>query len=63
MFGFILAEVIKITTLPIDAVNATADIMTGGDGSKASRNNLDNPLAAIEQIRDKVAEAAEDIDK
>lgn len=64
MFGKLISSVIKVATLPIDAVNITGDIATGGDGSKRSRNDPNNcsPAALAEQIRDKVADAAEDID-
>lgn len=64
MFGSLLSSAIKVVTLPVDAANATLDVMCGGDGSKDSRNDPDcpNPLSVIESIRDAVADAAEDID-
>ena len=65
MFGKLLSSAIKIATLPVDAANAAADLVTGGDGSKRSRNHnpdFPNPLSFAEKLRDKVAEAAEDID-
>lgn len=64
MFGKLLSTVIKVVTLPVDAANVVGDIVTGGDGSKRSRNASDNcsPFALTEQIRDKVADAAEEID-
>ena len=51
-------------SLPVDVANAGMDIVTGGDGSKRSRNHPDNcsPLALAEQVRDAAAKAAEDID-
>lgn len=63
MFGKLLSSAIRIATIPIDAVDAAADIATGGDGSKQSRmNDIPNPLNAVEQLRDRIAEAAEKID-
>lgn len=65
MLGNILSSAIRIATLPIDAANAGMDIVTGGDGSKRSRNHPANcsPLALAEQIRDSVADTAESIDE
>ncbi len=65
MFGKLLSGAIKAATLPIDGVNAGLDIITGGSGSKASRNDPDlpNPLSILERMRDRVADAAEDIDE
>jgi len=62
MFGELLSSAIKISTLPVDAVNIGMDIATGGDGSKQSRNGCDSPLSMLEQARDALADAAEDID-
>lgn len=64
MFGSLISSVIKIVTLPVDAANAGLDILAGGDGSKESRNQDDvNPLAMVEQLRDRIAEAAKDTDE
>ncbi len=66
MIGKLLSGAIKVVTLPIDAVSAAADIATGGDGSKRSRTSdgdvFPNITGAQEQLRDRIAEAAEDID-
>ena len=65
MIGKFLAKAIKVATLPVDAVNAGFDILTGGDGSKRSRNHPDNccPTVLLEQVRDAVADAAQAIDE
>jgi len=65
MIGKLLSTAIKVVTLPVDAINAAGDIIAGGDGSKKSRMVDDgcNPIADVERIRDRVAEAAEDIDR
>lgn len=65
MFGSFISSALKVVTLPLDAANAATDIVTGGDGSKRSRNhnpNFPNPLSIAERVRDSVAETAEDID-
>lgn len=62
MFGKLLSSAIKVATLPVDAANAAADLVTGGDGSKHSRNHnpdFPNPFSLAEKLRDRVAEAAE----
>jgi len=63
MFGKLISSAIKVVTLPIDGANAAMDIMCGGDGSKRSRlrHGVD-PLADLERLRDRVADAAKDID-
>lgn len=63
MFGKLLGTAIRVVSLPVDAANAGMDMLTGGDGTKRSRNADDNPLAMLEQLRDRVAETAEDLDK
>ncbi len=60
MFGTLLGSALRIVTLPVDAVNAGLDIVTGGTGSK--RERIDSPLGFVEEIRDRVAETLEDID-
>jgi hypothetical protein len=60
MFGRILSGVIKVATLPIDAVEIGADMCMGGDGSKESRRQAGLPLPS--DVRDAVCDVAEDID-
>lgn len=64
MFGKLISSTIKVVTLPLDGLNAAQDIFYGGNGSKRARTDpLDlNPLGDLERLRDKIAEAAEDID-
>lgn len=64
MFGNFLSSAIRVVTLPIDASSAVADLATGGDGSKRSRTT-DNcsPFSLAEELRDKVAAAAKEIDE
>jgi hypothetical protein len=65
MFGHLISSAIKIATLPVDAASSAMDIATGGDGSKLSRTDDNNPspFSLAERLRDKIAEAAEAIDK
>ena len=63
MFGKLLGTAIRVATLPVDAANAGMDILTGGNGTKKSRNFDDaNPLSALELLRDRIAETAEELD-
>ena len=59
MIGKLLGKAIEVVTLPIDAIDAVADVATGGDGSKRSRRDGDNPLT---EIRDGIVKACEEID-
>lgn len=61
MFGDLLSSAIRITTLPLDAANIAMDVATGGSGSKHSRS--DSPLGALEEIRDAIADTAQEIDE
>ncbi len=64
MFGKFISSAIKVATLPLDAANAAMDMATGGDGSKRSRTHPGDctPTGELEKLRDRVAEAAEEID-
>ena len=63
MFGKLLGTVIKTVTLPVDAANAGMDLLCGGDGTKDSRcDGSGTPTEMLEELRDRVAEAAEAID-
>jgi len=64
MIGNLISKTIKIVTLPLDAANVGLDIATGGSGSKRSRTNYNDcsPLGDLERLRDKIAEAAKEID-
>ncbi len=62
MIGKLISSAIRVVTLPVDAVSAAADIVTGGDGTKESR--IQEPLTGdLERLRDAVAKAAEEIDE
>lgn len=61
MFGKLLSNTLKVVTLPIDASNCALDVLTGGDGSKASREDAD--LMGLEALRDELSDILEDIDE
>lgn len=61
MLGKLLGAAVKAITIPVDIVEIGADMVMGGDGSKQSRNSTDLPL--VSNLRDKVVDALEDIDK
>ena len=63
MLGKLIGTAIRVVTLPLDAANAGMDILTGGDGSKRSRADDCNPLSGLEDLRDRVAETADEIDE
>lgn len=63
MFGNLLSSVIKVATLPLDAINAGADMLCGGDGSKKSRTQDESPTAMLEKLRDAIAKAAKNSDE
>ena len=61
MFGQLLGAAIRTVTLPLDAVSIGADMLAGGDGSKRSRTDGANPVSLLEELRDKLAETADEI--
>ena len=64
MIGKLLSAATKVATLPLDVVNAGADILVGGDGTKASRQqNVEvSPLQQLEEVRDEIADNFETMD-
>ena len=63
MIGKFLSTAIRVVTLPVDAASAAVDVAIGGDGSKRSRTDGSNPFGMLEEIRDAVADTAEEIDQ
>lgn len=61
MFGSILKSAIKIGTAPADILDIGADVLTGGNGSRASRR--DSPLSGLFEARDNFADACEELDE
>jgi hypothetical protein len=58
MCGKLISGVIKIATLPIDIVESGFDVVTGGDGSKKSKEMSDMPR--IGALRDGLCKGIED---
>jgi len=62
MIGKILSTTLKVATIPIDAASIALDLAIGDDGSKQSRTQ--NPgTGDLETLRDRIAEALEEIDQ
>lgn len=62
MLGSLISGIIKVATLPIDAVEAVADVVIeDGDGSKRSRQR--HGVSFVSDVRDGVAKAAKEIDE
>jgi hypothetical protein len=60
MFGKLLSTTLKIVTCPIDICEIALDVLSGGDGSKKSKDMADSPFSGI---RDGICKGLEDLDK
>ena len=60
MIGKLLSKAVKVVTLPIDLVEGTLDVLSGGDGSKESRKQGDSPFSGI---RDGACKVLEELDE
>jgi hypothetical protein len=60
MFGKFLSDVVKVVTCPVDIIESVGDVMTGGDGSKQSKQNSGIP--ALSELRDGACKGLEDLD-
>jgi len=60
MIGKLLSRAIKIATCPIDVAESALDVVTGGDGSKRSKQESDVPR--LGNLRDGICKGLEDID-
>ena len=58
MFGKLISGVVKIATLPVDIVESGVDVITGGDGSKESKEMSDMPR--LGELRDGLCKGIED---
>lgn len=63
MIGKLLGQTIRVVTRPVDIVNAGMDKASGGTGSKRSRLDTPSPLSMFEEIRNTVADTAEELDE
>lgn len=66
MFGSLLSTALKVVTLPLDAANATIDLITDGDGSKKSRmqpTDCPNLFRGAERLRDVIADELKSLDE
>ena len=62
MFGIgkLLSTATKVVTCPIDIVESVADVASGGDGSRDSKQASGG--AVLSEMRDAACRALEDID-
>ena len=61
MFGKLFGAAVDLVTLPVDIVDVGVDLLSGGDGSKKSREgSLISPLL---EIRDDIADDLRNLDK
>ena len=58
MLGKLISSVIEVVTLPIDIVESTIDVATGGDGSKESKGQSGMPR--LGELRDAINKGIED---
>lgn len=58
MFGKLFSGVIKLVTLPVDVLESGLDVITGGDGSKESKESSDIPR--LGELRDGICKGIED---
>ena len=58
MFGKLITGIIKVATLPVDIVESGFDIVTGGDGSKASKEM--SAMPRLGELRDGICKGIED---
>jgi hypothetical protein len=61
MIGQLLSGAIKVVTCPVDILESGLDVLTGGDGSKRSKNESDCPRLGT--LRDGICRGLEDLDK
>lgn len=61
MFGSLLKTGLNIVSSPVDILDIGVDVVTGGDGSKASRR--DSLLSGVLGMRDDVGDALEELDE
>ena len=62
MIGKLLSKAIKVVTVPIDIAEVGIDLITGGSGSKRSREKLKDEIPMISSLRDEVCDVLEDLD-
>lgn len=63
MIGKLLSNAVKIISVPLDIGEAVMDCMTGGDGSKESRQRMADSVPCLSTARDAVCDVLEEIDQ
>lgn len=59
MLGKLLGGVVRLATVPLDVAEIGMDLMTGGDGN---RKEMRDAFPCASELRDKFANALEQID-
>ena len=62
MIGKLLSKTIKVATCPLDMCDAALDLITGGDGKKAGREELKENFPTPSKVRDALCDVLEDLD-
>ena len=62
MIGNLLSKAVKVVTVPLDICDAGVDLMTGGDGSKSSRESLKDAVPCLSSLRDAVCDVLDELD-
>ena len=63
MIGKLLSKVVKVATVPLDLGDAVADLLTGGDGKKQGRKQIQETVPCLSSLRDAACDVLEDLDK
>jgi len=63
MIGTLLSKALKVVTVPFDLGDACADILTGGDGKKQGRKQIQDSIPCLSSLRDAACDVLEDLDK
>ena len=62
MIGEFLSKTLKAVTIPVDIAEAAFDCLTGGDGRKASRDQMKESMPCVSNLRDAVCDVLEELD-
>ena len=63
MIGKILSRVVRVWPVPLDLLDAGADLLTGGDGKKRGRQEIKDAVPMPSNLRDAMCDVLEDLDK
>ena len=58
-----MSKAVKLVTVPLDLGDAVADILTGDDGKKQGRKQIQEAVPCLSSLRDAACDVLEDLDK